>query len=769
MPQEKKQFSACNLEGMDRLLLKKKEKAKTQKFTNWTAGLLIILLVVYYIVTLANTIKIADQVEQISEHPFPVSIAAGKVDTCAAQLRTLPERLVYMRSPEVIEAVRRHIDEIDSVMTENLDFISQWHLTNQKAPELLQETYQDLRVQLSALLTLADQPDADTKDINSFYTSNVIPLLDEIDRLGLVILDGAQKNFVAFEQLAGSTRLGTIVFATVLMLAVLTALGIYLYIIRTKNRQEQAMQDALREALASAQNANDAKSRFLSNMSHDIRTPMNAIIGMTAIAGMNLEEPAKVKDCLNKISVSSKHLLGLINDVLDMSKIESGKITLNNEEFLMPELIQGIAAIVQQQAKAKQLDLDISISGLDHERVVGDTLRINQMLLNIVGNAVKFTPSGGQVTLKIRELPPKLQGYGCYRFIISDTGIGIPEDFLDKIFQPFERVGTSTQSKIEGTGLGMAITKSIVDMMGGQISVESELGKGTTFQVTLHLKLQKGEEQMDFSALRELRTLVVDDDQDVCEDTARMLREIGMESEWVLTGREAVEKTVASHEAHRDYHSVILDWKMPEMDGLETARQIRNKVGDEVPIIILTAYDWSDIEEEAKQAGVNAFLAKPLFKSRLYHVLRDVITAEYSAPEEDKEPDKDLFEGRVLLVEDNVINMEIAEEFLNFSGVTVENAWDGQEALQMISDAPDGYYSLVFMDLQMPRMNGYDATRRIRQMEDARGRGRTPIVAMSANAFVEDVDKAYASGMDAYLTKPVNIDEIRGVLREYLG
>ena len=485
---------------------------------------------------------------------------------------------------------------------------------------------------------------------------------------------------------------------------------------------------------------------------------------------MNIDEPVKVKDCLSKISTSSKHLLGLINDVLDMSKIESGKIALNDEEIVLSDLIHNFIMIIQSQVKAKHLEFDISANNLVHEKVIGDTLRINQILLNIMGNAIKFTPAGGTIDLKIRELPPQYNGYGTYQFIISDTGIGMPKEFLKKIFEPFERMQTSTNSKIEGTGLGMAITKNIVDMMNGKIDVKSEQGKGTVFTVTISLKLQKSDlEKFDFSSLRELRSLIVDDDRDVCESTSRMLEEIGMRSEWVLSGAEAVEKTVLAHQKNQDYHSVIIDWKMPEMDGLETTRRIRKLVGDEVPIIILTAYDWTDIEDEAKEAGVNAFLAKPLFKSRLYHVMHDIVLGEqnFNADVGTKETSESVSDVRVLLVEDNVMNMEIASEFIKYCGGEIEQAWNGEEAVQMVKNMPDGYYKVIFMDIQMPIMNGYEATKEIRRFEQSQGRTYTPIIAMSANAFVEDVDKAYASGMDKYITKPVDIGEIRSVLKGY--
>lgn len=751
-------------------MLNHKLQTNTKPLSKWTAIMLFCLLFIYYMVTLLNTNAIVEQVEMMGEHPFPVAIAAGDIDSGLSQLRSLPERLIYSRSDSVINAVRYHYDAIDESITENLSFIISKYSYRPEDAAKLQLAYFELREDQNTLLTLCTDSSYTSGDVAAYYTENLVPKLDEITSLNDSIISGAQIKYADLEQLVHDSRRSMIIFSTILILAVITALLIYLRLLKEKNRKEEEMGRVLREALDLAQNANAAKSRFLFNMSHDIRTPMNAIIGMTAIAGMHLGEPSKVKDCLSKISASSKHLLGLINDVLDMSKIENGKIALNNENFVLPELVSSFMTIVYPQAKAKQLTLDISVKELEHERVIGDTLRINQVLLNIIGNAIKFTPEGGTVNLKIQELPIQYSGYGSYQFIISDTGIGIPEDFIDKIFDAFERVQTSTNSKIEGTGLGMAITKNIVDMMNGQISVDSELGKGTTFTVTLPLKLQTSEnEEFDFSALRELRTLVVDDDRDVCENTSRLLEEIGMKSEWVLSGADAVSRTIEAHEINQDYHSVIIDWKMPDMDGLETTRRIRNIVGSDVPIIILTAYDWTEIEREAKEAGVDAFLSKPLFKSCLYNVIQNILLGKHpSSKASESTSANTTFEGRILLVEDNTLNMEIAVEFLKRFGPAIDTAWDGREAVQMITDAPDGYYNLLFMDIQMPYMDGYDASRRIRQLEQSEDRRHTPIIAMSANAFAEDIDKAYEAGMDSYITKPININEILDVLQKYL-
>lgn len=756
--------------GCEELIKKLISSVNSRKLSNWTTILLLCLLLLYYIITLVNINHIAEQVDMISAHPFPAAVEIGDTTTYVARLNGLAERLTYIRSDDVLESVYHDYEAIDKKLTGSLEFIKACYRYQPKDAVAAQQIYSDLRGAFEQFLVLCEDQALTNEESAFYYKENIQPKVAQMNDVCSTMTLGAKASFAEFEWLVQQSRISTILLSTVLILAVVSSLFIYMYLLWKKRLLGDQLQAGLRDALASAQNANNAKSQFLSNMSHDIRTPMNAIIGMTAIAGMNLDNPEKVKDCLRKVSVSSTHLLGLINDVLDMSKIESGKVALSEEDIKLPELIQEFITLIQQQTKAKHLELHVGIKNLEHERVIGDSLRIKQIMLNIMSNAVKFTPAGGEISLKICELPPQHNGYGTYQFTISDTGIGMSEEFIEKIFLPFERAQSSTQSKVEGTGLGMAIVKSIVDMMNGQITVKSQAGVGTVFQVTLHFKLQKtGEEALDLSSLRELRILVADDDQDVCVDTTRMLAEIGMRSEWVLTGEEAVDKTVCAHEARQDYHSVIIDWKMPGMDGLETTRRIRSILGGEVPIIILTAYDWTDIEEEANEAGVNAFLAKPLFKSRLCHVLRDVMSGEKPR----RKPAADglagcVLEGRVLLVEDNALNMEIAQEMIHNCGGVVESVWDGSEAVRVMETAPDGYYNLVFMDIRMPHMDGYEATRQIRRLEKEKGRAPIPIVAMSADAFVEDASKAHEAGMDGYITKPVSMTELHRVLREHL-
>lgn len=538
----------------------------------------------------------------------------------------------------------------------------------------------------------------------------------------------------------------------------------------TESKQkEERERRILQEACDAANHANASKSEFLSRMSHDIRTPMNAIIGMTSIAGAHLDDRDRVSDCLSKITVSSKHLLSLINEVLDMSKIESGKINLTEEEFNLSDLVHNILTIIRPSVEAKQHDLKFHIGKVEHEDVIGDVMRLQQVLINILGNAVKYTPQNGHLELEIIEKKSSLFEYGCYEFIVRDSGIGMTPEYLEKIFEPFSRAEDSRISKIEGTGLGMAIALNIVRKMNGDINVESKVNEGSKFTVTVFLK-QQNKVMPDTQRLVDLPVLVADDDQYACEAACAVLDEIGMKSEWVLSGREAIVRVEQSHQDGEDFFAVILDWKMPDMDGLETARQIRKAVGEDVPIIILSAYDWSDVENEARQAGITGFISKPLFKSRLVYLFKQIVDEneekDSSVQEADKEQD---FSGkRILLVEDNELNREIAEEVIGNFGVIVETAVDGKQAVDKFKEMGSGYYDLIFMDVQMPIMNGYEATEAIRksEQEDA---AKIPIVAMTANAFAEDAMASKKAGMSEHITKPLDIKQIRECMNYWLG
>ena len=525
---------------------------------------------------------------------------------------------------------------------------------------------------------------------------------------------------------------------------------------------------ALKDAYRAAENASRAKTEFLSNMSHDIRTPMNAIVGLTAIAGANIESQDRVVECLGKITKSSRHLLGLINEVLDMARIESGRISLAEEDFSLPELVDNLLTITKPAIDEHKHQLEVHIEHIEHEAVCGDSLRIQQVFVNLMSNAVKYTPDGGNITLTIKEKPNGFSELGCYEFSIEDNGIGMTPEFQKIMFEPFSRADDHRTTKVQGTGLGMAIARNIVNLMNGDIQVESAPNKGTKITVTVYLKLQKNEKEQE-KELLDLPVLVVDDDKTCCESTVATLQEIGIAGEWVLTGKEAVERCYARHETNSDYFAVILDWKMPEMDGIATARKIRERVGEDVTIIILTSFDFSEIEEEARAAGVNAFMAKPLFRSRLTATLRQFTSGkkEENARNYLEDFAKENYAGkRILLVEDNELNREIATEIIGMTGVTIDSAENGKIAVEKVMEAPEKWYDLIFMDIQMPIMNGYEATAAIRAL--AGSRGKVPIIAMTANAFAEDVQLAKNTGMNEHIAKPLDLNKLNDVLKQWL-
>ncbi|MCQ4637366.1 response regulator [Anaerovorax odorimutans] len=532
--------------------------------------------------------------------------------------------------------------------------------------------------------------------------------------------------------------------------------------------EEEQSRRVLRSALENAKAANEAKSQFLSNMSHDIRTPMNAIVGMTAIAKAHLDDRARIKDCLKKIDLSSTHLLNLINDVLDMSKIESGKLVLREEPFNLAEMIVDTVGLVLPQANSNDLEINVKLTPMKNERVVGDLLRIRQVCLNIFSNAVKYTPAGGKITIEMEQVSSKRKGYGTYLLRCEDTGIGMTEEFQKKLFTPFERMQGSTVSRISGTGLGMAITKNIVDLMNGHIDVKSESGKGSLFTVTLPLKLEEAQQEKVPKIWLGARTLIIDDDQQACEAAVEILTDMGILAEYVDNGRDALEKIAAAQQSKEPYQLVLVDWKMPDMDGAETSEKIRAIVGPEVPIIFLTAYDWSEIEQEVKARGVTGFLSKPFYRSNLCYLLNELDEREDGEDTFIYKTEK--FSGkRVLLVEDNPLNMEIARELIKEAGLRIEEALNGQEAVDKFRASSAGYYDLILMDIQMPIMDGYEATEHIRSIElerpDAK---RVPIVAMTANAFAEDAQEALRSGMNDHISKPVDIRILNDTLKKWL-
>ena len=529
--------------------------------------------------------------------------------------------------------------------------------------------------------------------------------------------------------------------------------------IRKKLEKEHQLEDALAEA----NRANQAKSTFLSNMSHDIRTPMNAIIGFTTLALSHPERPDQMEDCLNKIMSSGNHLLSLINDILDMSRIESGKMRLDEKPASLPEIIHGLCNIIYTEINAKRLVFSVDTVGIVNEDIICDKLRLNQILLNLLSNAVKYTPSEGKITFNIIQLKKAADGCARYRFVVKDTGIGMSEQFLKHIFEPFERERNTTISGIQGTGLGMAITKNIIDMMNGSINIKSKKGKGT--EVTVELEFRINSEQVYHLGIEEFknkRVLVVDDDFSTCDSVSYMLEQLGMRAEWTLSGREALLRIKQAENRSDSYDIYIIDCFLPDLNGIEIVRRIRREKAKNEPIIILTAYDRTEFEDEAREAGVSAFCSKPLFMSELKNCLSS-LSGKCEEKRQSGFADGKIRTGRILLAEDNELNQEIAEALLTEAGFEIEIAKNGKEAVEMIKSHDAGYYQVVLMDVQMPIMNGYEATRMIRQLDD-KERANIPILAMTANVFTEDKETAISSGMNGHIAKPINI----GVLFETL-
>ncbi len=524
------------------------------------------------------------------------------------------------------------------------------------------------------------------------------------------------------------------------------------------NKQIRELEEARQQAVQ----ANKSKSEFLSNMSHDIRTPMNAIVGMTAIAQANIDNTKRVQDCLKKITTSSRHLLGLINDVLDMSKIESGKMILNVELVSLKEIMESIVSIVQPQVRAKQQKFDVIIYDITSENVLCDSVRFNQILLNLLSNAIKFTPEGGAIEMSLHEKPSeKGEDYVKILLTVKDTGIGMTEEFLKHIFDSFTREDNKRVRKTEGTGLGMTITKYIIDAMGGTIDIKSEPGVGTEFNITLDFEKSGEQEEM---ILPDVTMLVVDDDSQLCKSTTESLKSIGISAEWALDGETAVTMATQRHAIHNDYYIILLDWKLPGIDGIETARRLRRQLGNDVPILLISAYDCSEIEEEAREAGISGFISKPLFKSTLYYGLKPFVDIpDKPSGSQNNEDESVSFAGkRILLAEDNDLNWEIARELLQDIGLTLDWAENGQVCIDKFAASPVGYYDAVLMDIRMPFKDGYEATEAIRHMQ--RADANLPIIAMTADAFAEDVKRCLEHGMNAHVAKPIDVKEVAKLL-----
>lgn len=537
--------------------------------------------------------------------------------------------------------------------------------------------------------------------------------------------------------------------------------------LQERNEQLEHEKKEVEDTYLAAQHANQAKTTFLNNMSHDIRTPMNAIIGFTSLALTHIDDKETIKNYLNKIMLSSEHLLSLINDVLDISRIESGKVKIEAKKCSLPSIIHDLRNIFQSDVKARRLNFYIDTVDVEHEDIICDKLRLNQVLINIMSNAMKFTRPGGTVSLRVVEKPSAPEGFADYQFIIKDTGVGMSEEFVRKIFEPFSREENSTISGIEGTGLGMAITKNIVDMMGGTVSVKSKLGEGSEFTVSLRFRISNHQKTITaIKSLEGFHALIADDNMDSCTSVEKMLRTIGMVPEWTTSGKEAIYRAKYALEENNPFKVYIIDFLMPDMNGMEVARRIRQEIGEQAIIIILSAYDWGDIDKEAKDAGVNAICAKPLFLSELYNILQN--TNEIRSAKTVQEINPGDFKGkRVLLVDDVELNREIAVAILEEAGLEVESAENGKEAVEYVSGAKPGYIDLILMDVMMPVMDGYQAAREIRSLPDE-SLSHIPIIAMTANAFEEDRQAALDAGMNDHLAKPFQIGQLYKMMKQYL-
>lgn len=560
-----------------------------------------------------------------------------------------------------------------------------------------------------------------------------------------------------------SGRIQKISVLSFLCLSVVAGFIAAMFILSNLISTQKVLQAEGRARIA-AESANLAKSQFLSNMSHDIRTPMNAIIGMTKIASDHIGEPEKVIDCLKKISLSGRLLVNLINDILDMSKIESGKMVLNNDTVSLVEVMENIVSITQPTVRQKKQDFNIRLHGIKHETLNFDSLRLNQVLINLLGNALKFTPEGGSISVDVTESSSRKAGYGHFIFRITDTGIGMSKEFLDHLFDSFSRERDGRVDKIEGSGLGMAITKMIVTMMDGTIAVESELDRGSVFTIDLDLRIAADPEVL---SLPRMKVLLADDDPDTCRSAREFLEELGVNADVAFSGEDAIRKAAEAHAGGEDYRIILLDWKMPDLDGVEAARAIRERVCAEIPILIVSAYDWSNIEIEANEAGISGFIQKPFFKSTLYHCIQKY-ALHMELEETDKKDDSCRLQGfRILLAEDNEINQEIAVTVLSDYGAAVDTASNGQEAVEAFSRSEAGYYDLILMDIQMPVMNGYEATKIIRKL-DREDAGQIPIFAITADAFAEDIEAVKKAGMNSHLAKPLNIPVMLKEIQKYV-
>lgn len=724
-------------------------------------------VVVYVVFTTHSIFTISRQINYVAEHPYKAMSEINKIRARVLEMNT------YL--PIFISENENNLDGIRSVLRtscqeneKSLKILDEIYLGNKEDLSELNGALDELKKALIQSVENSENSNMDRQAVQKYFDKEIEPIRVKTDIAIQKVIDSADRRVLIIQESTDEKAEAAIFYAVVIGLLMIVIV-IYAYKLRNEyliNDELKRQQKILQDALLVAQKANDAKRDFLSRMSHEIRTPMNAIIGMSAVAFNYLDDKKRTADCLSKITFSSKHLLMLLNDVLDMSKIENGKLNIRQELFDLKNLVTSLADINYGLATAKGLAFEIVISGFKDELLLGDSMRVNQILLNLLSNAIKFTPKGGSVRLEIRMLRSASDKIWL-RFIVKDSGIGMKKEFLEHLYEPFEQADNGIARKYGGTGLGMAITKNLVAIMDGTIEVESQEGAGTTFMVDLPFGVSKVDKKTA-AEMEEMRVLVVDDDNDTCEHAAVLLKGMGVNVDWALNGFEAIEKVrSACEDDGRCYDVCFIDWCMPELDGIETARRMRRYVGPDVLIIIISAYDWSSIEEQAKAAGVNAFIAKPFFASNLYNTLLTVSRKpELGFSAVGNKETYDFGGKKVLLVEDNELNMEIASELLKFVNLQVEHAENGKVAVDIFRNSKEKEYALIFMDIQMPLMNGYDAARCIRSSEHPAA-GTIPIIAMTANAFNDDVQAAFDAGMNGHLAKPIDVEVLYKTIARY--
>lgn len=725
-------------------------------------------VVVYVVFTTHSIFTISRRINYVAEHPYKAMSEINKIRARVFEMNT------YL--PIFISETENNLDGIRSVLRtscqeneKSLKILDEIYLGKKEDLTELNDALDELKKALIQSVENSENNKMDRPAVQKYFDKEIEPIRVKTDTAIQKVIDSADRRVLIIQESTEEKAEAAILYAAVIGLLMIVIV-IYAYKLRNEyliNDELKRQQKILQDALLVAQKANDAKRDFLSRMSHEIRTPMNAIIGMSAIAFNYLDDKKRTADCLSKITFSSKHLLMLLNDVLDMSKIENGKLNIRQELFDLKNLVTSLADINYGLATAKGLSFEIVISGFKDELLLGDSMRVNQILLNLLSNAIKFTPKGGSVRLEIRMLRSASDKIWL-RFIVKDSGIGMKKEFLEHLYEPFEQADNGIARKYGGTGLGMAITKNLVAIMDGTIEVESQEGAGTTFMVDLPFGVSKVDKKTA-AEMEEMRVLVVDDDNDTCEHAAVLLKGMGVNVDWALNGFEAIEKVrSACEDDGRCYDVCFIDWCMPELDGIETARRMRRYVGPDVLIIIISAYDWSGIEEQAKAAGVNAFIAKPFFASNLYNTLLTVSRKpELGFSAVGNKETYDFGGKKVLLVEDNELNMEIASELLKFVNLQVEHAENGKVAIDIFRNSKEKEYALIFMDIQMPLMNGYDAARCIRSSEHPAA-GTIPIIAMTANAFNDDVQAAFDAGMNGHLAKPIDVEVLYKTIARYI-